>query len=175
MTDYLTAANPCTESVWHALTDALQAFIGRRVQNPTETEHVVHEVFLHVQRDLSGLRQGERVGSWLYQVARGHVAEHQRRQSAGALLFEAAAAPPPDDEEQVREELSSLIEACVAALPDTYRDALRLAELEELAQPEVAKRLGLSLSSAKMRIQRGQQRLQELIEACCARQLASAA
>ncbi len=175
MNDYLTSTTPCTQDVWRALTDALHAFIGRRLQDAAGEKRVMQETLLHVQRDIAALRPGERVGAWIYQVAQGHVAEHQRRQSAGALLFEAAAAPPPDDSEQVQRELASLIEACVAALPDTYREALLLAELEALAQPAVAKRLGLSLTSAKQRIQRGEQRLRELLVACCTHELATAA
>jgi RNA polymerase sigma-70 factor (ECF subfamily) len=173
MSDYLTTTKPCTESVRRAFTEALRAFIGRRVDDPAAQRRVASETFAHVQRELSGLRSGERVGAWLYQVARVHVAEHLRAESAGDLLF-AAAAPPPEDEEQVRAELTTLIEACADALPDTYREALVLAELEGLPQPEVARRLGLSLTSAKARMQRGQQRMQELLDACCARELATA-
>lgn len=173
MTDYLTTTKPCTESVRRAFTDALRAFIERRVDDPAARRRVARETVAHVQRDLSGLRSGERVGAWLYQVARAHVAEHQRSESAGDLLF-ASFAPPPDDDEQVQAELTTLIEACADALPDTYRDALVLAELEGLPQPEVARRLGLSLSSTKARIQRGQQRMQELLDACCTRELATA-
>ncbi|MBI3467599.1 MAG: winged helix-turn-helix transcriptional regulator [Planctomycetes bacterium] len=48
-----------------------------------------------------------------------------------------------------------------------YREAIRLAEIEGLSQQEVAERLGLSLSGAKSRIQRGRAMFREALERCC--------
>jgi RNA polymerase sigma-70 factor (ECF subfamily) len=52
-------------------------------------------------------------------------------------------------------------------LPDPYRQALTLTELEGRTQRELADALGLSLSGAKSRVQRGREQLKELILACC--------
>ena len=45
--------------------------------------------------------------------------------------------------------------------------ARELAEIEGLPQQEVADRLGLSLSGAKSRIQRGRAMLKDALERCC--------
>jgi RNA polymerase sigma-70 factor (ECF subfamily) len=42
----------------------------------------------------------------------------------------------------------------VDALPDTYREALRLTEYGRLSQKELSERLGISFSGAKSRVQR---------------------
>jgi RNA polymerase sigma-70 factor (ECF subfamily) len=55
----------------------------------------------------------------------------------------------------------------IERLPDTYRDAVRLSEIEGVPQRDVAQRLGVSLSGAKSRVQRGRERLRELVGACC--------
>jgi RNA polymerase sigma-70 factor (ECF subfamily) len=55
----------------------------------------------------------------------------------------------------------------VNALPETYRLPLLLSELEGLPQKEVARRLGLSLSAAKSRVQRGRERLKGVFAECC--------
>ena len=52
-------------------------------------------------------------------------------------------------------------------LPDKYRQALVLSELEDLPQKEVAKIQGLSLSGAKSRIQRGRKMLKDMLLECC--------
>ena len=44
---------------------------------------------------------------------------------------------------------------------------MRLSEIEGLQQQEVADRLGLSLSGAKSRIQRGRALLKGVLERCC--------
>lgn len=54
-----------------------------------------------------------------------------------------------------------------ADLPDPYQQAVRLFELEGVPQQEIADRLGLSLSGAKSRVQRGRDRLRALLFDCC--------
>ena len=53
------------------------------------------------------------------------------------------------------------------ALPEGYRHALILADLEGLPQREVAEELGLSLSGAKSRIQRARKKLKANLLSCC--------
>jgi RNA polymerase sigma-70 factor (ECF subfamily) len=57
--------------------------------------------------------------------------------------------------------------AAIESLPETYREPVRLYELEGVSQREIASRLGLSLSAAKSRIQRGRTKLIDLIHDCC--------
>lgn len=52
-------------------------------------------------------------------------------------------------------------------LPEPYREAVVLTELEGLTQKELAGRLGISLSGAKSRVQRGRQQLKEMLFDCC--------
>lgn len=78
---------------------------------------------------------------------------------------EELAAPEPASDPVA--ELASCLQPLVADLPETYQSALVLAELEGLPQKEVARRLGLSLSGAKSRIQRGREQLRQRVLACC--------
>ena len=55
----------------------------------------------------------------------------------------------------------------MTGLPQEYRLPLLLSELNGLPQKEVAERLGLSLSAAKSRVQRGRKRLKDLFIECC--------
>ena len=55
----------------------------------------------------------------------------------------------------------------IRSLPDDYRDAVQLSEIEGLSQAEVGVRLGLSLSGAKSRVQRGRALLKRLLQECC--------
>ena len=53
------------------------------------------------------------------------------------------------------------------AVPQGYRDALVLSELEGLPQKAVAKKLGISLPAAKSRILRGREQLKAVFVQCC--------
>jgi RNA polymerase sigma-70 factor (ECF subfamily) len=55
----------------------------------------------------------------------------------------------------------------IYSLPEPYRDALVLTEYEGLTQKQMAKRLGISISGAKSRVQRGRAQLKRmLLERC---------
>lgn len=59
----------------------------------------------------------------------------------------------------------------IRELPEVYREAVQLSEIEGLSQQEVADRLGLSLSAVKSRVQRGRKMLKEILGQCCTYQL----
>ena len=55
----------------------------------------------------------------------------------------------------------------VAALPETYREALRLTEYQGLSQKALGERLGISFSGAKSRVQRARAKVKEQLLDCC--------
>lgn len=65
------------------------------------------------------------------------------------------------------QQIAAFVAGLVDGLPEHYRQAVRLSEIEGHAQREVADRLGLSLSGAKSRVQRGRAILRERLLECC--------
>jgi len=55
----------------------------------------------------------------------------------------------------------------IETLPEGYREALLLSEIDGLPLKEVADRLNLSLPGAKSRVQRGRERLKKAFLTCC--------
>jgi RNA polymerase sigma-70 factor, ECF subfamily len=64
-------------------------------------------------------------------------------------------------------EISPCLRPMLNYLPEKYREAVRFADLEGMTQIELANRLGLSLSGAKSRVQRGREQLKALLMECC--------
>ena len=156
---------------WRDLEAKLRPFIARRVRAEVDVDDVVQDVFLRMQRGLAGLRDEQRFGPWVYQVARSAIVDHQRvaakhRVVDGANVEQAA---PEGDEHDgaVERELAGYIAPFVAMLPSPYREALTLTELDGLTQKQAAEMLGLSLSGMKSRVQRGRQHLRNALEGCC--------
>lgn len=119
------------------------------------------------------MRAQEKVGSWLYQIARHVITDHYRSQSSKATttlpddLAERLIAPEDDEENEVVQSLLPCILPLVQRLPWPYRQALLLTEVEGMTQKDLAKRLGLSFSGAKSRVQRARDKLRELLLDCC--------
>ena len=159
-------------NAWTGLDAKLRPFIARRVRSQDDVEDVLQDVFLRMQRGIAALRDDERMGPWVYQVARSAIAEHHRARARHPLATdeppeEAAPAPDEDEESSAEKDLAMYVAAFVAMLPSPYREALTLTELQGLTQREAAEMLGVSLSAMKSRVQRGRQHLREAFDACC--------
>jgi RNA polymerase sigma-70 factor, ECF subfamily len=164
--------DPAARGAWRDLDAKLRPFIARRVRAEVDVDDVVQDVFLRMQRGLAALRDEERFGPWVYQVARNAIADHQRAAvrhplANGARPEEEVALPEDEDDGAVERELAAYVAPFVAMLPSPYREALTLTELEGLTQKDAAAMLGISVSGMKSRVQRGRVQLRRALEDCC--------
>jgi len=159
--------------VWPEIERHLRPFVLRRLSNPDDAGDVLQEIYLRIQTGLTSLRDTERFGPWVYQVARSALADHGRSQARhhpAAPSTSDPVSPVSSGEEQEHDaerELARYLAVFVAALPSPYREAITLTELEGMTQTDAAALLGLSPSGMKSRVQRGRRQLQELLRACC--------
>lgn len=149
---------------------ALRPFVARRVA-PTDVDDVVQNVLLRMQRGLRDLRQDERIGPWMYQIARRAIADHFRAAARNAIANDEtraeATATSDDDDGAAERALAGCVATFIAALPSPYREALTLTELEGFAQKKAAEMIGVSPSGMRSRVQRGRDRLRKVMEKCC--------
>jgi RNA polymerase sigma-70 factor (ECF subfamily) len=155
---------------WQDVAAQLRPFLARRVE-ASEVDDVLQDVFVRMQRGLPGLRDEERFTSWLFQIARSSIAEHQRTRARHPLPgaaedVEITAEPTEDDRDSARS-LSRCVSMFVARLPSPHREAVTLVELEGLTVREAAEMVGISLSAMKSRVQRGRAQLRALFDECC--------
>ncbi len=165
----MTPDQPTTEAVWSHLSADLRRFLRRRVADDHAADDLLQETFVRVHRHIGTLQDEDRVAAWVYQIARNVVHDHHRTATGAAVAL--GDADPVDDAVGGTGPAGcggcGWMEEMVGSLPDGYREAVRLAEVAGLPQQAVADRLGLSLSGAKSRIQRGRAMLREVLERCC--------
>jgi RNA polymerase sigma-70 factor, ECF subfamily len=152
-------------SIWEDHHARLRGYISRRVREPEAVDDILQEVFLKALEKLHTLRARENVAPWLYRITANAIADHFRARQPLTELPEEVAVP--DDRHDPVAELASCLEPFIEDIPPTYREALRLAELDGVPQTELAERLGLSYSGAKSRVQRGREHLRRRYEECC--------
>ena len=164
------------ESRWRELRARLGAFVGRRVGNPEDAEDVVQDVFVRMQRNIGALSSTERLDAWAFRIARNAIADHYRSPKRRDVGGEAAAkvmdelatdglgGEPCND---ARAEMARCVAPMVRGLPDDYRRAIELTELQGMTQAAAAELLGISVPGAKSRVQRGRARLKEMLLRCC--------
>jgi RNA polymerase sigma-70 factor, ECF subfamily len=152
------------------LEERLRPFVARRVPR-SDVDDVLQDVFLRAQRALVDLRAEERFGAWMYRVARSAIAEnHRQRSRHPAVDVEGAEAPAAlegSGPTPLETEIAAYLMPLITRLPSPYREALTLVELNGLTQHAAADAMGLSLSGAKSRVQRGREKLRALLDECC--------
>lgn len=158
---------------WQTWVTKLRPFVARRVSSAADVDDIVQDVFLRMQRSIATLRDDDRFGPWVYAIARSAIGAHRQRAARHPVVRDAEAsdattvASAEDSEVSAEEELASYVAPFIALLDSPHREALTLTELEGLTQNEAAAMIGISLSGMKSRVQRGRQRLREVIEASC--------
>ncbi|HEX2190439.1 MAG TPA: RNA polymerase sigma factor SigZ, partial [Longimicrobiaceae bacterium] len=155
------------ESLWQGYREQLFRFVVRRVEDPDTAEDVVHDVLVRAYRKRDSLRDGRKFEQWLYQITRNAVIDHYRARRPSGELPADLAAPETEGSLAARRELAGCLRPLVEALPERYREAVLLSEVQGLTQRETADRLNLSLSGAKSRVQRARRMLQEKLLDCC--------
>lgn len=151
-----------------ALRAELLAFLRRRLP-PGEAEDVLQDVLVRAHDHREALRDDEKLAAWLTQIARNAVTDFYRRRAAKPVsaAVDPETLPTEPSEDVPGDELTACLRAMLEQLPAEYRDAVRQSDLEHRPQQAIADDLGVSLSGAKSRIQRGRAKLKALIQACC--------
>ena len=72
-----------------------------------------------------------------------------------------------DAEPDAAAALAACLTPLVRSLPEPYREALLLTDIGGLTQAEAARRLGISASGMKSRVQRGRAKLKAALLGCC--------
>jgi RNA polymerase sigma-70 factor (ECF subfamily) len=155
------------ETLWRDLRARLVRFVRRRVADDATAEDIAHDALARAYASRDTLRMGDRLEPWLYQITRNAVVDHYRRRRPTEPLPPDLVATDAADHGDARHELAQCVAPLVHALPAHYRDAIVLAELEGRTQQETADALGMTLSGAKSRVQRGRRMLAEKLLACC--------
>jgi RNA polymerase sigma factor (sigma-70 family) len=127
----------------------------RMLPQKQDAEDAFQATFLVLVRKAASVRPREMVGNWLYGVAhqtairaRADGAKRRGRERQIAKIPEPAATNPST-------ELQSILDGELSRLPDRYRAAVVLCDLEGKTRQEAARQLGWPEGSVASRLSRG--------------------
>lgn len=114
------------------------------LHNRADAEDAVQNAFIRIYRNLRKFK-GRQFSSWLYKIVVNESLRFRR------------ARPDADEIEEIQTgavdiEQIMLVQKCLASLPETYRTALALRGIEELAYDEIAEILGLPVGTVRSRL-----------------------
>lgn len=154
-----------TATWWHEHHAQLRRQVARRVRDRHAVDDIVQDVYLKAHESMHQLRSAQRSAAWLSRIAANRIIDHHRAQRPTEELPDDLAAPEVEDDPVMA--LAPCLPGMISRLSDRYRDAVQLSEIDGITLREVAQRLGLSISGAKSRVQRGRTMLRYLVERCC--------
>ena len=150
--------------------DAVYRFATMLAGDPVNADDLVQETMLRAFRSWHRFRTGTNARAWLFTILRNvFISDYRRNRRKDQTVDlseveEITLVEPMEGEDPEARFLHRLVDdevlACIAALPDVYRETLLLSDVEGLSYDEVAKVLGLPLGTVKSRLFRARQVLQ---------------
>lgn len=145
----------------------------RLVSDPELAADVVQETFLRAWRGLARFRGESQVSTWLHRIAINTALTARRRAARNDntpldTMDETAAESTPYSDPERRGEMLDLrarLEAALDELPPGHKAVVVLKDIEGWSHSEIADRLGISESAAKVRLHRAHRKLAQLLEA----------
>jgi RNA polymerase sigma-70 factor (ECF subfamily) len=163
------------------LRDELRRVALRLTQSPESAEDLVQETLLHAFQGFGRFRRGTNLRAWLMRILLNLFISHYRHQQrsvptisleglleelemaeeeAGLLIDESAV--PPEDALLARV-LDEEVERALEKLPDAFREAVILCDLQGLSYAEAAQQLGVPIGTVRSRLSRGREILRRLL------------
>jgi len=136
----------------------------RMAGSPQEGEDLLQEIFLQVHKKLGSFRGDSALGTWLYRLAMNlcldFVRSRQNRMKLVTSAIEDGAEQPALRETPVAR---LDLERAVQRLPDGYRAAFVLHDVEGLDHREIAEMLGISEGTSRSQVFKARMKLRQLL------------
>lgn len=155
-----------TPRFWKTYSEALRMYLEKRISDKYLINDILHDVYLkvylHCKRyDFCCEKAGvKNLRSWIFQVCHNTMVDHMKSNAKYTYIEKGLP--------ELIEATDAIVESNLTAaqlldkLPQKYAEAVYLDAIMNIDQAAIAKQLGLGISAAKSRIQRGKQMLKEI-------------
>ena len=156
---------------------SVYSLVAGMVSESCDAADITQDVFMKAFRGIRGFRRGSSLKTWLYRIAvrealnhRRWLWRHHRRQASidserengqASIEIEDSSGTPFD--RAASHEVQEAVQQALREVPQVFRSAVILRDLEGLSYEEVAEVLEVSVGTVKSRILRGRRLLREIL------------
>src|SRR3954468_12842830 len=168
----LRLVSPAFEAEALASLDSLYRAALRLTRVPADAEDLVQETYLKAFRSADTFEPGTNLRAWLFTIL--HNTARNRVAIDSEIVDRAADAPPPGSRASavdtpetllLRETLAPELQAAIDELPEQFRQAVWLRDVEEFSYAEIATMLSVPVGTVMSRISRGRHLLFDKLKA----------
>jgi RNA polymerase sigma-70 factor (ECF subfamily) len=156
-----------TEKIWIEFGNQLKSFISRRVKDISVAEDILQDVFVKIHSNIDNLKDEQKIKGWLFRIAKNCIIDYYRKKIIDSKELKDSYDYEMSEVNDAEQEIASGLLDMIKELPPIYSEALLLTEFEGIKQTELAKKIGLSASAAKNRVQRARQMIKDDLMKCC--------
>ena len=160
-----------TDALSHV--DALYAAALRLTANPADAEDLVQETFLKAFRSAGQFEAGTNLKAWMFTILHNTFLNDRRNRSRAATTADSDAveqaaesvtgAEPSPEDLLVSEALDPALSDALNAMPEAFRQAVWLRDVEEFSYAEIARMLQIPPGTVMSRISRGRRWLHDAV------------
>lgn len=164
----------------------IYSLVYRILDDPADAPDTTQEVFLKVFKGISRFNGESSLKTWIYRIALHEASNRRRwwfRHKVHETSIETGAEHAPEEvpvsaevraaiadeadsplECLMHEEVRSRVEQVLKDLPEPFRTAVILRDIEELSYEQIAEVTGVTLGTVKSRLVRGRDQLKQRLE-----------
>ena len=152
----------------------------RMTRNPADAEDLVQETYLKAYRGFGGFQEGTNIKAWLYRILTNtyiNTYRAKKRRPDETELdevedlylyrriggLEAAMAGRSAEDELLDRFTDTEVKEAIESLPDNFRLAVLLADVEGFSYKEIAEILDIPIGTVMSRLHRGRKQLQRAL------------
>lgn len=168
-----TSEQPAFDTTARELASSVLHFIERSVGNRSVAEDLLQEALMRMNKGLPSFAGRSSVKTWAFSIARRVVADYLRHpdRKRNIIALDAIEEPVESardlDARLIESEMTECIRAVIETLPESYRTALILHDLEGLTAEQTSEVCDCSVATAKIRIHRARHQLKEALAKQC--------
>ncbi|HET7869175.1 MAG TPA: sigma-70 family RNA polymerase sigma factor [Actinomycetota bacterium] len=149
----------------------------RMTRNPADAEDLVQETYLRAFRGFSGFEEGTNLRAWMYRILTNTFINSYRKKQREPVtvqeddldewyLFDKlgeSGVEPSAEAEVIRSMPDEDVQKALEALPEGFRLAVLLADVEGFSYKEIAQILGIPIGTVMSRLHRGRRALEKAL------------
>ena len=149
--------------------DALYRAALRMTRDPSDAQDLVQDTYLKAFRAAHRFERGTNLRAWLFTILMNTVRNRRRDGARDRVLVdsetvEAAPLTSPEatpEDRLLHDVLDEDLERALRALPDAFREAVWLRDVEEFSYAEIAEMMAVPMGTVMSRIARGRRLLHD--------------